>query len=328
VDRTERFYLIDRLLDEHGLVTRQQFLDALNVSLATFKRDLEYMRDRLHAPIHWNNDRQGYEFTVPDGVSPPYELPGLWFNQSEIFALLTMQQLLAGLDPGLLASHVAPLRSRLESLLEKGNVDAAEVNKRIRILAQAARPSTSGVFAVIAHGVLRRTRLRIKYLARSTGETTQREVSPQRLVHYRDNWYLDAWCHTRDDLRTFSLDAIGAAVPLDEKARLVSDALLDRRLGSGYGIFSGENVEWASLRFTPQRARWVAHEQWHPAQCGRLESDGTYILEVPFADPRELMMDILKHGAHVAVLGPDSLRDLWVDEIRRMDAAARSKQDN
>ena len=56
MDRTERFYLIDRLLDEHGLVTRQQFLDALNVSPATFKRDLEYMRDRLHAPIAWNND--------------------------------------------------------------------------------------------------------------------------------------------------------------------------------------------------------------------------------------------------------------------------------
>lgn len=317
MDRTERFYLIDRLLEEHGLVTRQRFLDALNVSPATFKRDLEYMRDRLHAPIAWNADRQGYEFTVPDGVSPPYQLPGLWFNQSEIFALLTMQQLLAGLDPGLLASHVAPLRSRLESLLEKGNVDAAEVNKRIRILAQAARPAKSAVFEVIAHGVLRRTRLQFRYQARSTGETTQREVSPQRLVHYRDNWYLDAWCHTRDDLRTFSVDAISAAAPLDARAKSIDDATLDRRLGSGYGIFSGEKVEWASLRFTPQRARWVAQERWHPEQRGRLEPDGAYVLEVPYADPRELMMDILKFGADVDVLGPPSLRKHWIDEIRK-----------
>ena len=208
MDRSERFYRIDRLLEDRGLVTRQEFLDALEVSPATFKRDIEYMRDRMHAPIVWNNDRQGYEFGEPDGISPPYELPGLWFNQSEIFALLTMQHLVAGLNPGLLAAHVAPLRSRLESLLQKGNVTAAEVNQRVRILAQASRQVPPAVFEVIAHGVLRRTRLRMDYRARSTGEATQRDVSPQRLVHYRDNWYLDAWCHTRDDLRTFSLDAI------------------------------------------------------------------------------------------------------------------------
>ena len=318
MDRTERFYRIDHLLDERGVVTRQEFLDELEISAATFKRDIEYMRNRLHAPILWNNDRQGYEFGEPDGISPPYELPGLWFNQSEIFALLTMQHLIAGLDPGLLATHVAPLRSRLESLLEQGNVGADEVHRRVRILAQAARRMPPDVFEVIAHGVLQRVRLRIGYRARSTREATLRDVSPQRLVHYRDNWYLDAWCHTRDDLRTFSLDAISSATLLYEPSKNVDEATLDRRLGSGYGIFSGDQVEWASLRFTPERARWVANEQWHPEQRGRLESDGSYVLEVPFADPRELMMDILKYGADVEVLESEALRRRWAEEVRRM----------
>ena len=178
---------------------------------------------------------------------------------------------------------------------------------------------TSGVFEVIAHGVLCRTRLRIKYLARSTGETTQREVSPQRLVHYRDNWYLDGGA-TRATACARFRSTRSAPRFLSTKRPSRSATRSDRRLGSGYGIFSGENVEWASLRFTPQRARWVAQEQWHPAQRGRLESDGTYILEVPFADPRELMMDILKYGAHVAVLGPESLRQVVANEVRRMVA--------
>lgn len=318
MDRTERFYRIDRLLDEHGVVTRKQFLEALDVSPATFKRDLDYMRDRLHAPIRWNGDRQGYEFSKHDGIGPAYELPGLWFNQSEIFALLTMQQLLAGLDPGLLAAHVAPLRSRLESLLEKGNVDAVQVRKRVRILPQAARRIAGDVFERIAHGVLRRTQLRIEYRARSTGEPTTRDVSPQRLVHYRDNWYLDAWCHRRDDLRTFALDAIVAAQPLDEPARTVDDTLLDERLGNGYGIFSGHAVEWAKFRFTPKRARWVAAERWHPEQRGALQADGGYVLEVPYTDSRELMMDVLKYGADIDVLAPAALRTAVDDEVQRM----------
>lgn len=318
MDRTERFYMIDRLLRQHGLVTQKRFLDVLAVSAATFKRDLEYMRSRLHAPIVWNGDRHGYEMGKPDGVSVPYEMPGLWFNQSEIVALLTMQQLLEDLDPGVLAAHVAPLRSRLESLLEKGNVDAAEVRKRVRILPQAARRAPADVFEAVVQGTLGRTRLQIGYRARGTGSVTTRDVSPQRLVHYRDNWYLDAWCHLRDDLRTFSLDAIVGVKPMEAAAEDIDDAVLDARLGSGYGIFSGETVEWATLRFAAQSARWVAQERWHPEQRGTLEKDGRYRLEVPFSDTRELMMDILKYGAGVEVVGPETLRESVAAEVRKM----------
>jgi len=44
MERTERFYKIDRLLRENRFVTIERFLDELSVSRATFKRDIEYMR--------------------------------------------------------------------------------------------------------------------------------------------------------------------------------------------------------------------------------------------------------------------------------------------
>ena len=324
MDRTERFYVIDRMLHERKCVPRRDFLDALGVSLATFKRDLEYLRDRFHAPIVWNADRQGYEFGVPNRASPAYALPGLWFNQSEIHALLTMQQLLADLQPGLLAQHVAPLRARLECMLQEGEVEPADVHKRIRILRQAARPLPAEIFETIAAATLRRRRLRIRYHARSTDLDSERIVSPQRLVHYRDNWYLDAWCHERNDLRKFAVDAVTAAELKPDKAKAVDLSTLERRPGSGYGIFSGDDIEWAVLRFTPQRARWVAQEQWHPQQRGRFEADGSYRLEVPFADTRELAMDVLKYGAEVEVLGPPRLNALIEHEIGRMAARIRT----
>ena len=85
---------------------------------------------------------------------------------------------------------------------------ADEIGRRIRILSAAARPYAPQHFQHIAAALMERRRLNIEYSARSKGDTSQREISPQRLTHYRDNWYLDAWCHLRDELRSFAVDAI------------------------------------------------------------------------------------------------------------------------
>jgi predicted DNA-binding transcriptional regulator YafY len=302
VERTERFYRIIRLLESRRSVPRDVF------SRATFKRDLEYLIDRLNAPIIYDRSLGGYRL---DGVGPNatrFELPGAWFNASEAHALLTAHVLLDRLQPGLLTPFVNALAVRIRALLGSGDHSAEEVRRRIRVLAQGARPVPAGQFETISSGILERRRLRIRYFSRGRNEESERIVSPQRLVHYRDNWYLDAWCHLRDALRVFALDCVHAAERLDEKAREVPDAELDRVLGAGYGIFSGAQTETAVLRFSPEHARWVAAERWHPEQKGHFEEDGYYLLELPFSDPRELVMDIMRHGAGVEVLSPFTLR--------------------
>ena len=107
-------------------------------------------------------------------------------------------------------------------------------------------------------------------------------------------------------------------IVMEKKAKDVSRTSMDLELGPGYGIFTGKDVQTARLRFTPERARWVAHEQWHPKQKGVLEQDGSYVLELPYADDRELVMDILKFGADVEVLGPAALKKRVKAEIREM----------
>jgi predicted DNA-binding transcriptional regulator YafY len=88
----------------------------------------------------------------------------------------------------------------------------------------------------------------------------------------------------------------------------VEDERLDAVLRAGYGIFAGEQVNRAVLRFTPAQARWVANEVWHSQQVGRMEADGAYVLEVPYSQETELVMDILRYGREVEVLGPAALR--------------------
>ena len=310
MDRTERFYRIDQLLQERGVVSRREFLDALEVSPATFKRDLEYMRDRLNAPVVFDAGAGGYRYGKEMPSGPRFALPGLWFNEGEAFALVTMEHLLASLDQGgLIGPHIAPLRARLTAMLGTGDASADEVRRRVRLLAFAPRKLPLQHFETVGRATMKRQRVRIAYYARSTDETSDREVSPQRLVYYRGNWYLDAWCHLRNDLRTFAVDGIRRASLQDERARDVSTKALDDHLATGYGIVrGGGDVAWAKLRFTAERARWVASEVWHPDQRGVFDPGGRYTLDVPYRDDRELVLEILKHGAEVEVLAPAALR--------------------
>jgi predicted DNA-binding transcriptional regulator YafY len=308
MDRTERFYKIDQLLNERRCVPMDTLIAALGTSKATVKRDLEYLKDRLHAPIIWDRALRGYRFDASDPRSSSYKLPGLWFSAAEIHALLTLQQLLENLGDGLLKPHIRPLLGRLEALLESRDTTADEVRRRIRILHMGSRTTQPAHFEAVASATLRRRRLRIRYQARSSGAESWREVSPQRLVHYRDNWYLDAWCHMRNALRVFAVDAIGVAEMLERTAKAVSARRLDAELAGGYGIFAGKELTWARLRFTPSRARWVSVEQWHPQQRGRFDTDGSYVLELPYSAEQELLMDILRHGPEVEVLSPRGLR--------------------
>lgn len=309
MDRTERFYRMDQMIRERTVVPLQSFLAEIGISRATFKRDLEYMKSRLHAPIEYDRDNGGYRFSGKSSGGPRYELPGLWFNASEVHALLTMQELLKGLDPGVLTPHVEPLRARLNGLLETGDASAAEIAKRIRIVRMAARGMKLEFFELAATATLKRHRLHITFWSRHSNQTTEREVSPQRLVFYRGNWYLDAWCHLREGIRSFALDGIRAARLENEKAKNVAEADLDGYLATSYGIFAGKPKGWAKLRFSPTAARWVAHEKWHSKQRGRFEADGGYILEVPFGDDRELVMDILKYGPECRVVEPKALAE-------------------
>ena len=293
----------------HGLLRGRRtvaslalIMEHLECSRATAGRVIREMRDYLQAPIDYDREYKGYRYG-----NARYELPGLWFSTEEILALLSMQKLLAEVGAGLLDAQLNPLRQRIEKLLESEHLGSGEIH-RIRILPIAARIPDSALFQTVAGALLQRRKLEITYHTRGNDAEAVRIVSPQRLAHYRDNWYLDAWCHQRNALRSFALDRIRQARALDILADNILEPELDAHFADGYGIFAGTAKHTAILRFTPQRARWVAEERWHPQQQGRFLDDGAYELHIPYADPRELTMDILRYAPDVEVIAPEELR--------------------
>ena len=330
--KTARLYKIELLIRQRGSVSFAQFQEALEVSPATLKRDLEYLREQLGAPIEYDRDSNGYRFATATtlgaagvagaaaGRGHRHELPGLWFSERELYSLLMAQQLLAGLDAdGTLNRHLQPLLDRIHGLLgPAGETDAKALMKRVKIISALRRPVPPESFERMGEALMRRRRLQMRYLSRSRGEVGEREVSPQRLVHYKNTWYLDAWCHSRDRLLRFALDAVQEARLLDTRAKDVPMRQVQAEMDTGYGIFAGGTRQEATLLFSPQAAPWISREEWHPAQQGRWLDDGSWELTLPYVDETELVMDILRQGEQVRVVAPASLRET----VQRRLAAA------
>jgi predicted DNA-binding transcriptional regulator YafY len=304
----ERLHRITNLIQARRVVPFTDLMDELEVSRATLKRDLQVLRDRFNAPIVHDRDAGGYRLGQGNS-GPAFELPGLWFSPEEILALMSMYQMLEGTDEsGMLGRHIKPLMTRLTALLDSADQSANEILKRVKLIAVQRRRVEPKHFEVIGAALVKRLRVVIDYYGRTRDRRSEREVSPLRLVNYKGNWYLDAWCHPSDGIRMFSLDSIEGARLTDQKAKEVSLKTVDEELGGGYGIYRGKDLQWATLVFTADAAKWVRAEIWNEQQKGRELDDGRYELRVPYSDPAELELEILRHGENVEVIAPAGLR--------------------
>ena len=313
----ERLHRIKYMIQSRGCVPIEDFMTSLEISRATFKRDLDYLRDRMNAPIVYDRSMGGYRFDKPN-AGDKIELPGLWFSEKEATALVLMQHLLANLDTsGLLSPHIAPLMDIVDGILGQSEVSAKELRKRIKVFGMSARKNVLENFEEVGVSLLKRQRLHLSYYSKGKDELTERAVSPQRLIFYRDNWYLDAYCHFRKGLRSFAMDGIRTAHVLEDKATEVPEKELHENFAESYGIFSGKATQRAKLRFTPEKARWVSAETWHGQQVSSFDKDGNYILEFDYNQDPELVMEIMKHGDGVEVIGPASLKSKVKAELEK-----------
>lgn len=231
----------------------------LQCSKSTLHRAINALKDNLNAPVVFDAEVGGYKYER-NAAGDAYELPGLWFSTTELQALAIMRRLLKDAGGGLLEEHLSALSKRLDELTKHQRLNLGEAASRLRFPSIAGRLAGKA-FDTVASATLQRRKLWIEYHARSTNERSERTISPQRITHYRETWYLDAWDEDRAALRSFSIDRILRATVLDTPALDLPEAELDDHYASAYGIFGGKADKVALLRFTAEGARWVADEK-------------------------------------------------------------------
>lgn len=311
----ERVYALHKFfINRRYPAQLQDILSHLEISKNTFNIARNYMCDVLGAPIK-NKRGQGYFYDLESGET--YELPGLWFSGKEIISLALLDQINDAFQPNVVKELLSPISMRLDKLLEKQNITRQDWRHRIKVVSQWQRSCEPEFFADVAHALLQRKQLEIDYHSWQRNVTDSRVISPQRLVYYRDNWYLDAWCHKRQELRTFSLAAIRDLRRLETRAMNIEPQQLDEHVMPGYGIFAGKIQDIAQLKFSINISKRVSRENWHPEQKAEWDDAGHYLLSVPYSDTRELIRDILHFGSDIEVLAPASLRGEITKELEK-----------
>jgi proteasome accessory factor C len=316
MDKWEKIIALHRTLKASKYcVSLKTLLTELECSEATFHRIRGFMQTNLGAPIVFDRTYGGYRYDSPK--SEQFELPGLWFTRNEVEAILSLDYAVESMQGGFFQDILAPVKSRFEPILKAQKTRMDVLRDRIKIIPIQSRLIDDVLFRAVAGAVVRQRCLHIEHSKLSEKEPTSRTISPQTLVRYRDNWYVDAYCHLRRKLRTFALDRLKKVEPVACKYHSVSREEREKFFASAYGIFTGLADKKAVIDFTGTAANEVSHETWHPKQEGKWLGDKTYRLTVPYGHSRELIMDILRWGEWAEVKEPKDLREEVEKTIKR-----------
>lgn len=311
--KLDRVQQLHRLLKSHKRpLPLAKIAERLECSEKTARRLIGDMQLYFDAPIEYISEGNGWQYVLRDGEQ--FELPGLWLTSEELQSLTLLLHVLENFGNGLLNQELSIVEKEIHKLLKARGIEPERFARHIKVLPLGNRQVPGKIFRVVGESLLQRQQISIRYKS-YTQQLSTRTISPQTLVHYRENWYLDAWCHLRNDLRTFSLARIESVEQAQSAAKEIPAEQLQQHFSDSYGIFAGKGGHTARLRFHPEIAREISMQQWHPQQIGQWDGH-YYLLSFPYSDSRELIGDILRHLPNVEVEAPASLRNAIYQRLR------------
>lgn len=298
----------------------RQLAEHFEISRKQAQRDIEFMYDRLAAPLEYNPNRRGYEYGN-DG----YELPPVWLKEEELVALCLAQRLSAAVPDRELKGALERLLRRFVDLCSDGSLSlVGDICGKVSVKNVEYYRVREPVFHAVAGALFRNRALRIVYRTPHKGEETQRLILPLHLLCYMGSWYLVAFCTLRNELRDFALSRIRALEESDGDVALPPSLPPIREyIRQTFGLLSGPQSTEVILRFRPGIAPWVAEQVWHDAQEASADPDGSLHLRFPVSGFEEVSREILKYGADVEVVAPDGLKRIIKEKIEKMAALYR-----
>lgn len=315
MDKTQRqLNLIHLLKNTHLPISVITIAHEFNCTQKTIRRDIEQLRNQRNAPwfisanlIHRDKSWQH-----------PIELQGYWFDKKEIESLFALNQIIQQLSSSGLKQQLEPFQRRINELLTKEiSPHQNPLTSKVKIIEIAERPVAVNVFETAVQALAENKQIHIHFWNRHTNQHTQRTLSPQQLIRYKDNWLIDAYCHLRKALRSFSLEAITQIQLRAETSVVIPPNELQDHYQSAYGIYAGKANNTAILQFSAYRSRWIQSEQWHPKQTLQLNELGELIMTLPYNEDEELIQEILRYGPDVTVLKPERLKQKIIEKLKQ-----------
>lgn len=313
--------IYERFLWFHGQVKSRKFPNAkslaenFEITRKTAQRNIEFMKERLKAPLRYVAESRGYVYE-----HDAYELPGFWLNEEELTSLLVSYRLASAVPDNVLKSSFKSFLDQVLSKYAQSSISVEALSQKVSVKNIAYSKTDEKVFHRMLEALLHARPVAIEYYSPHNNESTVRDILPLHLLQYMGTWHIIAWCSLKKGLRDFVLSRIKtiAASSVPVSIQTPPDSIKDY-IRKNFGIMNSAETVEVCLCFAPNIAPWIAEQAWHPAQHLRRAADESLCLTFPVADFREVKREILKYGSQVEVVSPQELRDEVMQEIERMN---------
>lgn len=313
--------IYERFLWFHGQVKDRKFPNSkslaenFEITRKTAQRNIEFMKERLKAPLLYVAESRGYRYE-----NDAWELPAYWLSEEELTSLLVSYRLASAVpDSAIKASFKKFLDQVLSKYSHAASVSVADLSRKVSVKNIAYSKTEEVIFHRILEGLLRDAPVAIEYYSPHNDQSTFRDILPLHLLQYMGTWHIIAYCALKKGLRDFVLSRIKAITPATSGTNVHTPTeSIKEYIRKNFGIMNSPKTCEVCLRFAPDIAPWIAEQIWHPAQQIQKEPNGALRLAFPVADLREIRREVLKYGSQVEVLKPKELREEVKREIGRM----------
>lgn len=275
----------------------------LEVCIKTVRRDIDFLRDRMGLPIDFDPVRNGYCYTEEVDT-----LPTVQMSEGELFALMVAEKALHQYRGTPFEQRLVTALRKLERALpDTVSLNLAEWDHAISFRTSAEPIVEAPVMEALAGAIQRRRQLRLAYRKPGSRQPESRVVDPLHLANVNGDWYLFAFDHLRQALRTFVPTRILEAEPTGVTFRRPARFVLEKQLRDSFGVFSKEGDFEVVLRFDEAVADYIREKRWHPSQELKELPDGRVELRLRLGSLVEVQRWILGWGGHAVVLSPPEL---------------------
>jgi len=311
----ERFLWFHNEVKSEKYPNSRVLAEKFELSQKTAQRDIEFIRDRLRAPLVYVADKRGYAYE-----EKAYELPGIWITGEELAALFIASRLASTIPDKRLKSS---FKSFLQQVVSFCTLDTPfsldELSERISVKNIEYARVDEATFQMVVDALFYKKALEIYYYSPHKDETTQRVIFPLHLLQYMGSWHVISHCALRGDLRDFALSRIRSINPSPDSLNPdFSPDSIKEYIRKNFGLLSKDISIEVCLKFSPDIVPYVSEQIWHSEQKQSPHSDGSLCLSFSVADLREVKREVLKYGSQVEVLSPAALREEVKEEIQKM----------
>ena len=311
----ERILRIDRQLRAGAWPNSRTLATELEVDARTIQRDIEFMRDRLGAPLRFSRRENGYCYSADD-----YHLPYFHLTEGELLAFFLAERFMHQCRGLPFEDDLKRAVARITELLPREiSVNLEDLSESLSIRPTVVPIQDAETFHVLSQAVLHRRRVEMEYWTASRDEVNRRDVDPYHLTQIEQDWYLIGHCHLRREVRMFSTVRVRAVQETGESFDRPESFRLEEYLGDSFRAIRGNGQQHeVLLRFTAEAAGRVTEKLWHRSQEAESLPDGRLLVGFRVSDLREIKRWVLWWGADCEVLGPGELRDGVEEEVGAM----------